>query len=84
MSSGPSSVKSPCSASEVKQSEKRYLQHFICDPELGLVYRDSDKSLRILLQCLQLRFRLRVVLLEIKSDTTKCCLLDILGTRIMT
>ena len=41
MSSGPSSVKSPCSASEVKQSEKRHLQHFICDPERGLVYRDS-------------------------------------------
>ena len=77
-------MKSPCSASEVKQSEKRFLPHFICDPELGLVYRDSDKSLRILLQCLQLRFRLRVVLLEIKSDTTNCCLLDILGTCIMT
>ena len=69
MSSGPSSVKSPCSASEVKQSEKRHLQHFICDPELGLVYRDSvvfnGASWILLLQYLQLRFRLTVLLLEI-------------------
>ena len=68
MSSGPSSVKSLCSASEVKQSEKRFLQHFICDAELGLVYCDSvvfNDASWILLQYLQLRFRLTVLLLEI-------------------
>ena len=70
MSSGPSSVKSPCSAPEVKQSEKRFLQHFICDAELGLVYCDSvvfnDASWILLLQYLQLRFRLTVLLLDIR------------------
>ena len=68
MSSGPSSVKSPCSAPEAKQSEKRFLQHFICDPELGLVYCDNvvfNDASWILLQYLQLRFRLTVLLLEI-------------------
>ena len=69
MSSGPSSVKSPCSASEVKQSEKRFLQRFICDADLGLIYRDSvifyGASWILLLQYLQLRFRLTVVLLDI-------------------
>ena len=68
MSSGPSSVKSPCSAPEAKQSEKRFLQHFICDPELGLVYCDSvvfNDASWILLQYLQLRYRLTVLLLEI-------------------
>ena len=86
MSSGPSSVKSPCSAPEVKQSEKRFLQHFICDPEHGLIYHDSvvfNGASSILLQCLQLRFRLTVVLPEIKSAAPNCSLTAIWGTLIM-
>ena len=42
--------------------------HFICDAELGLVYFDSvvfNDASWILLQYLQLRFRLTVLLLEI-------------------
>ena len=67
MSSGPSSVKSPWSASEVKQTAP--VPHFICDEDLGLVYHYrivfNDASWILLLQYLQLRFRLTVVLLDI-------------------
>ena len=86
MSSGPSSVKSPCSAPEVKQSEKRFLQHFICDAELGLVYCDSvvfNDASWILLPRLQLRFRLTMFMLEIKSAATNYSLTAIWGTLIM-
>jgi len=84
MSSGPSSVKSPWSASEVKQTAP--VPHFICDEDLGLVYHYrivfNDASW-ILLPRLQLRFRLTVVLLEVGSTATGYSLPVIWGTHIM-